>query len=39
MIRRLPCLAARAHLLARLSRHDEAAGTVAELLARPPDMR
>ena len=29
----LPCLAARAHLLARLGRHDEAAGTVAELLA------
>jgi tetratricopeptide (TPR) repeat protein len=29
----LPCLAARAHLLARLGRHDEAADTVAELLA------
>ena len=29
----LPCLAARAHLLARLGRHDEAAGTVAVLLA------
>jgi tetratricopeptide (TPR) repeat protein len=29
----LPCLAARAHLLARLGRHDEAAATVAELLA------
>jgi tetratricopeptide (TPR) repeat protein len=29
----LPCLSARAHLLARLGRHDEAAGTVAELLA------
>jgi tetratricopeptide (TPR) repeat protein len=29
----LPCLAARAHLLARLGRHDEAAGTVTELLA------
>ena len=29
----LPCLAARAHLLARLGRHDEAAETVTELLA------
>ena len=29
----LPCLAARAHLLARLGRHDEAAETITELLA------